>query len=575
MKYRRLYYSNPDLDKMTTIRDMIARAKKEFPDRLAYRQFENRVLESAISFRGLAENVDSLGTALLAKGLSGKHFGLLGESSIEWFTSYLAVVCGVGVALPLDKELGDETMAHQIRFGDVSVVFCSAKLLPKLKRILPSCPDVTTVVVMRDGKPELGGNIETLSHSELIKEGHRMLLSGDNSYVDAVLDPEKMIEIVYTSGTTGANKGVMLSHKNLMSMMKGMRMITHFEPETISVLPINHTYELGCTYIASLYEGTTVCINDDLKRVLQNINHFAPSMSLMVPMMLELIARKIRTEIEKNGLTNHVNYARNFSNMLLKVGIDMRRTYFKPILSKFGGNLRTVICGGAALSADVRDFLTSIGIVIREGYGITECSPVVAIHADKFHHKGSVGYVLPTVKVRIMSPGTDGNGEVQVKGDSVMLGYYKMPEDTKAVFTEDGWFKTGDLGHLDKDGFLFITGRIKNLIILSNGKNVYPEEVEEHLQTAIPYLEEVVVLADQSNTGIYAVCYLNPEFCKEHDLNTEKEKYEYIMKDVSKYNSKSETFKRITNVQISETEFEKTTTKKIKRYVVERKMQNV
>lgn len=573
MNYKARYYVNPDMPQMHTIRDFLRRAKRLAPDWIAYRQYESRVLESAISYRGLSDNVDALGTAMLAHGLQGAHIALLGESSVEWITSYFAVINGVGVAVPLDRELGDETLAHQLRFGDISAVCCSAKCMKKLMRILPNCPNVKTVILLR-AEDEVPG-CQTLPYAQLLSEGRKLLLTGDKSYVDATIDVDALAQIIYTSGTTGANKGVMHSQRNIMSCCDGAAQLVKFHSKTLSVLPINHTYELTCTYIASIYELTTVCINDDLKHVLQNLDHFSPKMSLMVPMMLDLMARKIRAETAKNGLTKHMEYGIRFSNFLRKFGIDQRQKYFRPVLSKFGGRFNKVICGGAPLSQSTADFLDSLGITVHNGYGITECAPLVAVNGDKLMRRGSVGHVLPTCQVRISNPDENGNGEIQVHGGNVMLGYYKAPEDTAAVFTEDGWLKTGDLGHMDHDRFLFINGRVKNLIILSNGKNVYPEEVEEHLQAAIPYLEECVVFADQDNTGIYAVCYLNPDYCKENGLDTIQKKYEHVMKDVTRYNQKSETFKRITNVQISESEFAKTTTKKIKRFEVERKMQNV
>lgn len=577
MKFKKGFYKCDEVDSMMTARDILQYAKKKYAGSIAYRQIEDKIYESAITFRGLADNVDALGTALLMHGLKDKHVALLGETSVEWVTSYFAVLNGVGVVVPIDRELNVETLIKQFNFGDIDAVICSEKSLKKFLEALPYCPNIKDLIIMRSNQAD--NTIPCANvfiFDELLKEGRTLLKRGDGSYINAVIDPDAMSELVFTSGTTGANKGVMLCHKNLSAVIRGARRLVNYKGTSISVLPVNHTYELSCHIIACIYEGTTVCINDDLKHVMQNIEHFAPEMTCMVPMMVDLIVRKIKIESEKSGLSEYMKYGMKFSNLIRKVGIDKREKYFHPILTKFGGKLNKIICGGAPLSQETIDFMDTIGVSVLNGYGITECAPLVAVNGDKLKRKGSVGHVLPVCEVRIVSPDENGNGEIQVKGDNVMLGYYKMPEDTAKVFTEDGWFCTGDIGHVDKDDFLFINGRVKNLIILSNGKNVYPEEVEDAMQHTIPYLKEVVAFADAENTGIYAICYIDPDFCRENGILNQLDKHDYLMKDIKKYNQKMPSFKRITDVVIAEEEFEKTSTKKIKRFqVLERSKQNV
>ena len=548
---------------------MLHYSKKKFAANIAYQQIENQAYESAITFRGFSNNVDALGTAMMAHGMSAKHIALLGRTSIEWVTSYFAVMDGVGVVVPIDCDLNVETMAKQLNFGEVDVLVCSRCMVKKAAEVLPLCPNIKTVIALRTTAPlELPENIEVLYFDRMLKEGQRLLKDGETCYTQAEIDPEAMSELVFTSGTTGANKGVMLCHRNICSAIQGAKRLVNFTHSSMSVLPANHTYELTCHLVAAIEEGTTVYINDDLRHVLQNMNHFAPEMMCMVPMMVNLIVRKVKIESEKTGLAAHLNYGMKFSNFIRKFGIDQRKTYFEPVTKNFGGKLRKIICGGAPLSDDVIDFMDSLGITVLNGYGITECAPLVAVNGDKLQRKGSVGHVLPSCQVRIDNPDENGNGEIQVKGGNVMLGYYKMPEDTAAVFTEDGWFRTGDIGRLDKHGFLYISGRVKNLIILSNGKNIYPEELEDYLAMHIPYLKESVVHTDSEGTGIYAICYLDSDYCKAHNLNTSEEKRAYLMEDIRKYNQKMPSFKRIADVQISETEFEKTSTKKIQRFKV-------
>lgn len=577
MKLKKGFYRCGKIDDMQTVRDIIQHAKQEYATNIAYRQIESKVYESAITFRGLADNIDALGTALIMHGLKGQHIALLGETTVEWITSYFAVLNGVGVVVPIDRELNVETMAKQLNFGDVDTVICSWKSLKKLVSALPLCPAIKTIIIMRQSAEidmELCDNV--LNFEKLLEEGCSLLKYGDKSFTEAEIDVNALSELVFTSGTTGANKAVMLCHKNIITMCRGARRLVSYNKTSMSVLPVNHTYELSCHIIASLYEGVTVCINDDLKHVMQNIEHFSPEMTCMVPMMVDLIVRKIKIESEKSGLSDHMQYGMKFSNLLRKFGIDKREKYFKPILSKFGGKLNKIICGGAPIAQETIDFMDNIGVTVLNGYGITECAPLVAVNGDKLKRKGSVGQILPTCQVRIDSPDENGNGEIQIKGDNVMLGYYKMPDDTAQVFTEDGWFRTGDIGHVDKDDFLFINGRVKNLIILSNGKNIYPEEIEDAMQSAIPYLKEAVVYADDDGTGIYAICYLDPDFCRDNGINDPLYKHDYLMKDIKKLNQKMPSFKRITDVTIAEKEFEKTTTKKIQRFkVLERSKQHV
>ena len=563
------YRCEEAIDSLQTVRDLLQYAKTKYAARIAYQQIENRSYESAITFRGIADNVDALGTALLAHGLRGKHIALLGETSIEWVTSYLAVLNGTGVVMPMDCELNPETMAKQLNFGDAEAVICSARMVRKLKAVIADCPRIRTVIMMRTTEAqELPADREQLFVEFLLREGRQRIKQGDSAFTGAPIDPEAMSELVFTSGTTGANKGVMLCHRNIVSALQGAKRLVGYLHTSMSVLPANHTYELTCHLAAGILEGTTVYINDDLRHVMQNIGHFAPEMICMVPMMVNLIVRKVRIEAEKANLTRHLEYGMWCSNLLRKFGLDFRKKFFKPITKTFGGNLTKIICGGAPLPQETIDFMDAIGVTVLNGYGITECAPLVAVNGDKLQRKGSVGKVLPTCQVRIQNPDENGNGEIQVRGGNVMLGYYKMPEDTAQVFTEDGWFRTGDLGRLDKQGFLYISGRVKNLIILSNGKNIYPEELEETLGNQISYLKESVVHTDSEGTGIYAVCYLDPEFCLANGLASAEDKHDRLMADIKKYNQRMPSFKRIADVEISDTEFEKTSTKKIRRFKV-------
>ncbi len=559
-------------ERIRDLKQLVERGANLYGDSVLYEQIVSKTETETVTFNQMLKRTNAIGSQLIAMGLKGKQIAVIGENSIEWVEAYLSIVNGVGVAVPLDKELQFDTLAKQINISECSAIFCSFKSYKKIKQALTNCPNVKYCIIMR-AKSNFDYEAENcLSFTDVLEKGLELVKNGDRSFIDAEIDPEAMSEIVFTSGTTGANKGVMLSHKNVCTTI--YTSMCHIRPggKTLSVLPINHAYEKNTHLLCAIYIGETVCFNDDLKHVMQNFERFAPTFSLVVPLFLETMVRKINVEAEKAGLSKHVKYGVKASNLLRKIGIDQRRHFFKPILDKFGGNLSQIVCGGAPLSKEIIHTLDSYGIDIVEGYGITECSPLVAANCSRFKKIGSVGRVVPGNKVRIDNPDKNGYGEILVKGDNVMIGYYKDEESTKAVFTDDGWFKTGDIGYLDKDNFLYISGRVKNLIILPNGKNVFPEEIEEMLVAQIAYIKEVVVYADDDNTGIYAACYLDDDYLTANDV---KDRYAYLMNDIAKFNSKMATFKRITDVVIYDTEFEKTTTKKIKRFTIERKTANV
>jgi long-chain acyl-CoA synthetase len=358
----------------------------------------------------------------------------------------------------------------------------------------------------------------------------------------------------------------MLSHKNLMADLYGFMHYIKVTPVSISVLPLHHSFESTCHILGILLTGNTLCFNDSLKHMMENLARFKPGMSLMVPLFIETIYKRIWQEAKRENLDIHLRYGIWYSNLIRLIGIDCRRIFFKPILDKFGGELRQIVCGGAPLRTDLIKKLDDIGINIINGYGITECAPVISTNASAWKKKGTVGKVLPGCKVRIADPDKSGNGEIQIKGDIVMMGYYKDEENTKAVFTEDGYFMTGDMGRLTRNNFLYITGRKKNLIILSNGKNICPEELEEAISGAIPYIKEVMVYAASAGgqETINADVFPDAQYIQDNGIGNVQEQ---LNEDIRRLNNTLPVYKRINKVSVMEHEFEKTTTKKIKRQV--------
>lgn len=569
MNSDRFYLKKEAVDGFTVLYQILAYAKESYPDKTAFRQPEGKTDESSVTFSAFYNNTEALRAAFWNGGFKDRHIALLGETSYEWISTYLAITGGVGVAVPIDKELSVETMAKQLDFAGCEIIICSARCLRKLKKVLPLCQYIKTVIVMRCENREKTDGIENaLFYDDFLEEGKKLLKENPKEYLPAEIDADKTCVIIFTSGTTGANKGVCLTNRNIMGTLRGCARLLHYPEVSFSVLPVNHSYELHAHIMSSMYCGTTVCINDDLKNLVKNIERFRPEMSCMVPVMLELLVKKLKKQISESGKEKVFYKMVKVSGVLKKIGIDIRRKAFGEILSALGGNLRMIICGGAPLSQDTVDFLSSIGIDVYNGYGITECSPVVAVNPMCEIRKNSVGHILPTMEVRIASPDENGNGEIQLFGDNVMKGYYNAPEDTEKVFTEDGWFRTGDIGYTDSDNFLYISGRLKNLIILPNGKNVFPEEIEESLMKKIPWIRECVVYADEENTGIYAICYPDGDFCAEKGVETAGEIKEYMRKDMDAFNSEMPAYKRIADFFITDKEFEKSTTHKIQRFKI-------
>lgn len=548
--------------RLRDLRELVDYAAVQHGDKAAYRQFdEDRQIEE-FSFNQLKADVKALGAALVDRGFKGKHIALIGESSYSYVMTYLATVNWVGVIVPIDKELTIDDMIRLIRQCDAEAVFFSDSFAGDMADILGGCPALRLAV--NTGSPADARPYQTVK--SLLAEGYELLARDADLDFDDELDVNQMCTILFTSGTTGANKGVMLCHRNLTTCVHSALSMFVLPPTSFSVLPINHSYEFNIHVLGSLCGGATLCFNDSIKHVSENINKYKPNMSLMVPMIVESLYKNIWKGAEKENLAQHLKYGIWFSNLIRKIGIDRRDYFFYPVNQKLGGSLKLIVSGGAPLNPSLVKGFDDLGINVYNGYGITECSPLISSNSPVYSIPGSVGCVVPDCVVRIGDPQPDGTGEIQVKGDNVMLGYYKDEESTHKSFTEDGWFKTGDIGFLDKNGNIFITGRAKNLIILANGKNVHPEELEEHLMQSIPYISEVVVFAPKDNEGndsiITASAFLDQKFTNEVGMAKAREMFEA---DVRKVNRHLASYKRIARVLVRESEFEKTTTKKIKR----------
>lgn len=547
------------------LREMVDFSGQTYGDQIAFKDIQEDHSIREYTFSQLKKDTEAIGAFLLAQGYSGKHFALIGESSYQYVATYLAIVNWVGVIIPIDKELNDTDIIKLLEKGDCDIIFYSDFLVDDIKEIISRCPTVSTAIHI--GSADHRHLYPSLE--DVIDQGRAQLDSGEWVLPQTGIDPEKMCTILFTSGTTGANKGVMLSHRNLVTNAYASLSFIKLPKVSFSVLPINHSYEFNVHVLCSIAGGMTLCFNDSIKHVKNNLNVFKPNMSLMVPMIVESLHKNIWKEAEKSGLKEHLKYGIWFSNLIRKIGIDQRKTFFFPIIDKLGGNLEMIVSGGAPLNPALIKGMDDIGITVYNGYGITECSPLISTNSPLANRPGSVGQIAPLCEVRVGNANAEGIGEIQAKGPTVMLGYYKDKEATKKTFTEDGWFKTGDLGYLDKKGFLYVTGREKNLIILSNGKNVHPEELEEKLINFIPYLKEVVVFAPKDDAGqdsmIAAEAFLDQDYVDAHGKTEATRQFE---EDLHKLNHHLTSYKRIERFSIRDTEFEKTTTKKIKRAAI-------
>lgn len=552
------------------LRDMVrtgAETYKEAPAFLVKTEKGGRYQE--ITHKKLEKDMNALGTKLVDLGLSGEKIAIIGENSYEWVLSYFAVVNGVGTVVPLDKELSKQEIANLVKVAGCKAILYSSSFESYVKEL-----EVPVKL-----KFELYRN-EDVSFDErdmasLLYEGRKLISQGDRRFLDAEVDPEAVRIMLFTSGTTGVPKAVMLCHRNLVSNIMNTSKIVNILPDdrTLSILPIHHTFESTVDIMTVLYQGGSIAFYEGLKYVTKNMVEAQASILIGVPLIFESIYSKLWKQVEKTKRTGALKAAIKLNRSLQKVGIDKRQKLFKAIYDNFGGRLRMIITGAAGIDPKVLRGFHDLGLEVAQGYGLTETAPIVAGTPDgeeKYHKTGSVGKVLPEGELKIIDKNEEGIGEILYKGPNVMLGYYNMPEETAEVL-EDGWFHTGDLGFLDPDGWLYITGRKKNVIVTKTGKNIYPEELEQIINE-IRYVEECMVyglegvetgdgttVAVQVRPDYEAVKELFPDGADQEDI------YELIKGIISEMNQKLPNYKRIRHVVIRETEFIKTTTHKIKR----------
>ena len=546
-------YKNYEVRPIENLKEMLYTSAATWPEKNAFLEKRDGVYEG-ITFNQYLLDVEGLGTELCARGLLGKRVIVTGENCYAWALAYMTVICGLGVVIPVDKEIPPEEIANIANISEADAVIYSAKYEDKIKKIEKPLDFICF--------DELSG---------LCAAGREKINAGDRTYLDLEIDKNEMASLIFTSGTTGVSKGVMLSHHNITFNLTEMCQMIYIGPEDtfLSVLPLHHAYECTCGFLCQIYRGSTIAYCEGLRYIMKNMKEVHPTMILCVPLLIETMYHKIWANIRKNGMEKMVKKALAASNASRKIGIDLRKKLFSEIHETFGGKLRMMIAGGAAVDPDILKGLRDFGILAVQGYGLTECAPLAAVNRDKFYCDSSAGLATPNATLEIVDAAEDGTGDIRFKGDNIMLGYYKAPELTAEVIV-DGWLYTGDLGFIDKDGFLHITGRRKNVIVTANGKNIFPEELETYLSRN-PYVLESVVVGVPDETGrdydIVAMILPDRERLDEENPDGYSEELvrEKLTEAVKQANSMVQQYKRIKKFLVRSEEFPKNTSKKIKR----------
>ena len=551
------------------LRELLRYAAKEYGSDTAFivkHKNGKEVSYEHISFEAFWNRVNQLGTALLKRGMKGKRIATVSKNRVEWMESHFAALGGLGYSVPLDKGLPYEELESSLVRSYADVLVFEAAQIADIERLMAQGKTQVQEYICMD---ELEGY---LSIPQLRAEGEKLLAEGFDEYLNLPIDKFENQIILFTSGTTSLSKAVLLSHYNLVENIYGLQLAEdiHRGDVNMAFLPYHHTFgSTGQTLMLACGVTTTYC--DGLKYLQKNIVEYKVSVFFCVPLLIESIYKKVMATVKKEGKENTVKFGIALSKFLLKFGIDIRRKVFKTILDQLGGNIRFVISGAAAIDPEAIEGFNNFGIRAVQGYGMTEAAPVITAENHWERKAGSIGRALPGVEVAIDEPDENGVGEIICRGPNVMAGYYENEEDTAKTLI-DGWLHTGDLGYIDEDGFLFICGRKKNVIVLKNGKNVYPEEIEV-LIAALPYVSENFIFGkprredDEKDLALWAKIVYNPEYMKEHyGASTPAEAEEVIRRDIDAINDTLPVYKQIFKLVVTDQEMIKTTTGKVKRY---------
>lgn len=555
-------------EKLTDLRDMLKKSEEKFGDNAAYvYKTDEPGKFREITYKQFAKDVKSFGTVLVNLGLKGKRIAVISDNRYEWCVTYLAVATGTGVIVPLDKALpANEIESLMIRSEVEAIVYSNKydEIMNDVKNRNTS--NVKYFISMDLNKKEN----DIYSQKELMEQGAKLLEDGNREYLDSEIDAEAMGIMLFTSGTTAMSKAVMLSQRNICANLMDIASVIKLVPEDrmLSFLPLHHTFECTVGFLYPISKGCSIAFCEGIRHIADNAKEYQVTAMISVPVLYETMYKKIMKGIEKKGKLETVKKGIKISNFLLKFGIDIRRKLFKEVIDNLGGKARLFVAGGAALDQTAEKGFNELGVKMLQGYGLTESSPVIAAEDDKYQRLGSIGKAFPSLDVKIDEPNEEGIGELLVKGPTIMMGYYNNDEATKETL-QDGWLHTGDLAKIDKDGFIFISGRKKFVIVLKNGKNIYPEELET-LVNKISGVKESFVYGRPEDDGDYKICakiVYDKELAESTYGTTDEEKLkELIWQEVKKVNKTMPAYKYIREISITDKDLIKTTTQKIKRF---------
>lgn len=573
VKKRNTPYENTNYK---TVKEFFKRSVELYPNNCVIAEKPDaKTPYKEITYKEFSDDVNSLGTAIIKLlNQKDKRIIVIGETQYGWYVSYMALLCGAGLAVPVDRELPDNELENVVKRSRATTIIYSPRKADSIKKIKETCPEVKYFVEMKSDKPLEGKDVGI---EYLIKAGKNIIDSGDDSFSKIEIDPEEFKVLIFTSGTTSNSKGVMICNRNLAANINAITAYVKLYPtdRLFSVLPLHHTYESTIGFLYPVSQGASIAVCQGLRYIVPNLKEAKPTAILVVPLLAESVYKKIMESIKKSHKEQIVNSMIHVTNALKALGVDSKKKVFKEIYDNLGGNLRIIVSAAAPIDKKVGKWYEDIGVLFLQGYGLTETSPISAVTPDYKTNVGSAGKLIVQAEGRIDNPNEAGEGEILIKSPTLMLGYYEDEEATKEVMTEDGFFRTGDVGYMDKENYIYITGRSKNVIVTQNGKNIYPEEIEMLLDK-VPEIKETMVYGkeedseDSHNKELIITAKIIPNLEKIEELHgkdlSDEEIEKLIWEEVKKINKKLEAYKAIKKIEIKKDEFEKTSTMKIKRY---------
>lgn len=557
-----------------TVKEIFKRSIEKYKDNIYILERPNhdhKAKFEEFTYERFGNDAINLGTGLMKYlNLSNERIIIIGENTYYWYVSYFSILCGVGIAVPVDKELPNNEIENVIKRSHAAAVIYSKKKKDAIDKIKDNLPMVKYFIEMNSNDGVQGRDVG-IEH--VIAEGKKLTDAGNTEYMDVEIDPEEFKFLIFTSGTTSQAKGVMLCHRNLAENVNAVsKYVKIYERDIFfSVLPLHHTYESSIGALLPFANGSSVAICGGLRYIVPDMQEAKPTAMLAVPLLVESLYKKINQSIEKSGEAGLVNSMLHLTNALKSVGIDIKRKVFKEIYDNLGGNMRIIVSAAAPIDKKIGKWVQDIGIEFLQGYGLTETAPIAALTPECDPRVGSVGLPVNCAQIKIHNPNENGEGEIWIKSQTLMLGYYEDEEATKEV-VHDGWFNSGDIGYQDKDGYVYVTGRSKNVIVTQNGKNIYPEEIEL-LLSKIPEIQECMVYGKEveGEKELIISVKVIPNMEEIENLHgkdlSEEEIHKIIWNKIKEVNKGLTSYKAIKNLEIKHDEFAKTTTMKIKRYV--------